>query len=85
MQDDLPYITKTELLEKANDIIQKHDEYIHGMFVDTVEQHRGTLVFKGEFFLGENGIPTLKSTAAFNMYKHLAHVLSEQYQLREND
>ncbi|KLN45641.1 hypothetical protein AAY77_14680 [Providencia rettgeri] len=82
----IPYThKKNSYLKKANDIIKKHDEYIHGMFVDTVEQHRGTLVFKGEFFLDENSIPTLKSTAAFNMYKHLAHVLSEQYQLRENN
>ncbi|MGG4607107.1 DUF2498 family protein [Providencia sp. Me31A] len=85
MQDNLSFITKEELLKKANDIIKKHDDYIHGMFVDSVEQHRGTLVFKGEFFLDENNIPTLKSTAAFNMYKHLAHVFSEQYQLSNND
>ncbi|APC12003.1 MULTISPECIES: DUF2498 family protein [Providencia] len=85
MQDNLPIITKEELLEKANDIIKKHDDYIHGMFVNAVEQHRGTFVFKGEFFLDENNIPTLKSTAAFNMYKHLAHVLSEQYQLSNNN
>ena len=52
------------------------------MFVDTVEQHRDTLVFKGECFLDANGIPTAKSTAAFNMYKHLSHILSEQYRLK---
>lgn len=83
MQDNIQYITKKELLEKANDIIQKHDDYIHGMFVNTVEQHRNTLVFKGEFFLDNDGIPTIKSTAAFNMYKHLAHLLSEQYRLND--
>ena len=83
MQDNIQYITEKELLEKANDIIRKHDDYIHGMLVNTVEQHRNTLVFKGEFFLDENGIPTTKSTAAFNMYKHLAHVLSEQYRLND--
>ncbi|MGD1317695.1 DUF2498 family protein, partial [Enterococcus faecium] len=38
-------------------------------------------VFKGEFFLDEQGLPTAKSTAAFNMFKHLAHVLSEKYHL----
>lgn len=82
MQNNIQYITKDELIEKANDIIQKHDDFIHGMFVDTVEQHRDTLVFKGEFFLDTNGIPTTKSTAAFNMYKHLSHILSEQYHLK---
>lgn len=82
MQNNIQYITKDELIEKANDIIQKHDDFIHGMFVDTVEQHRDTLVFKGKFFLDTNGIPTTKSTAAFNMYKHLSHILSEQYHLK---
>ena len=83
MPDNIQYITKKELIEKANNIIQKHDDYIHGMFVDNVEQHRDTLVFKGEFFLDDNGIPSIKSTAAFNMYKHLAHILSEQYRLSD--
>ncbi|EMI5489211.1 DUF2498 family protein [Providencia stuartii] len=82
MHDDIQSITQNELLEKANEIIKKHEDYIHGMFVDTVEQHRGTLVFKGEFFLDENGIPTAKSTAAFNMYKHLSHLFSEKYHLK---
>lgn len=82
MQNNIQYITKDELIEKANDIIQKHDDFIHGMFVDTVEQHHDTLVFKGEFFLDTNGIPTTKSTAAFNMYKHLSHILSDQYHLK---
>ncbi|EHC64960.1 hypothetical protein LTSEJOH_2418, partial [Salmonella enterica subsp. enterica serovar Johannesburg str. S5-703] len=27
------------------------------------------------------GLPTPKSTAVFNMFKHLAHVLSEKYHL----
>lgn len=83
MQDNIQSITQKELLKKANDIIKKHDDYIHGMFVDVVEQHRDTLVFKGEFFLDDDGIPTTKSTAAFNMYKHLSHILSEQYRLEQ--
>jgi hypothetical protein len=53
--------------------------------VDNVEQHRGVLVFKGEFFLDENGIPSLKSPAAFNMYKHLAHLFSDKYRLQESE
>ncbi|EKT63727.1 DUF2498 family protein [Providencia burhodogranariea] len=82
MQDNIQYITKDKLIEKANKIIQEHDDFIHGMFVDSVEQHRDTLVFKGEFFLDANGIPTTKSTAAFNMYKHLSHILSAQFHLK---
>ena len=82
MDNNIQSITQNELLEKANEIIRKHEDFIHGMIVDTVEQHRDTLVFKGECFLDANGIPTAKSTAAFNMYKHLSHILSEQYRLK---
>lgn len=82
MDNNIQSITQNELLEKVNEIIRKHDDFIHGMFVHTVEQHRDTLVFKGESFLDANGIPTTKSAAAFNMYKHLSHILSEQYRLK---
>ncbi|MBG6247957.1 DUF2498 family protein [Candidatus Symbiopectobacterium endolongispinus] len=37
--------------------------------------------WKGDYFLDDNGLPTLKTTAVFNMLKHLAHELSEKYQL----
>lgn len=74
-------IDRQSLLVEANEIIKHHDDYLHGMVADSVEQKNGVLVFRGEFFLDENGIPTLKSTAVFNMFKHLAHVLSEKYYL----
>ncbi|WP_109420118.1 YciN family protein [Proteus terrae] len=74
-------ITTEMLLEKANEIICEHEDYIHGMRADSVEQKGNVLVFKGEFFLDEQGLPTAKSTAAFNMFKHLAHVLSDKYHL----
>ncbi|PWC12468.1 YciN family protein [Brenneria corticis] len=74
-------IDRQTLLAEANAIIKSHDDYLHGMAVDDVEQKNGVLVFRGEFFLDENGLPTLKTTAVFNMFKHLAHVLSEKYYL----
>ncbi|MEH2921264.1 YciN family protein [Samsonia erythrinae] len=74
-------IDRQTLLAEANDIIQHHDDYLHGMVANSVEQKNGVLVFRGEFFLDGSGMPTLKSTAAFNMFKHLAHVLSEKYYL----
>ncbi|MGE1382848.1 DUF2498 family protein, partial [Escherichia coli] len=46
-----------------------------------VTQRNGVLVFTGDYFLDEQGLPTAKSTAVFNMFKHLAHVLSEKYHL----
>ncbi|AZG98622.1 DUF2498 family protein [Proteus mirabilis] len=74
-------ISAEMLLEKANKIIREHEDYLQGMHADSVEQKGNVLVFKGEFFLDEQGLPTAKSTAAFNMFKHLAHVLSEKYHL----
>lgn len=83
MQKQPTLITRDELLEKANKIIKEHEDFIHGMYATTVEQHDSTLVFKGEFFLDEDGVPTAKSTAAFNMFKHLTQTLSEQYRLKD--
>ncbi|MBJ7220766.1 MULTISPECIES: YciN family protein [unclassified Brenneria] len=74
-------IDRQTLLAEANRLIKEHDDYLHGMAADDVEQKNGVLVFKGEYFLDHNGLPTLKTTAVFNMFKHLAHVLSEKYYL----
>ncbi|PWC12667.1 hypothetical protein B4923_09000 [Brenneria roseae subsp. americana] len=74
-------IDRQSLLAEANSIIQNHDDYLHGMLAESVEQKNDVLVFRGEFFLDDNGLPTLKTTAVFNMFKHLAQVLSEKYYL----
>lgn len=74
-------ITAQALLEKANKIIREHEDYLQGMSANSVEQKGDILIFKGEYFLDEQGLPTRKSTAAFNMFKHLTHVLSEKYRL----
>lgn len=74
-------IDRKTLLAEANDIIRNHGDYLHGMVADDVEQKNNVLVFRGEFFLDDNGLPTLKTTAVFNMFKHLAHTLSEKYYL----
>ncbi|OTA20070.1 hypothetical protein Xbed_01786 [Xenorhabdus beddingii] len=74
-------IKREQLLKKANEIIKKHEDFIQGMHVGGVEQKNGIFVFQGEYFLDEFGLPTAKSTAVFNMFKHLAHVLSEKYHL----
>ncbi|ACT07006.1 conserved hypothetical protein [Dickeya chrysanthemi Ech1591] len=74
-------ISREALLQEANTLIQNHDDYLHGMVADAVEQKNGVLVFRGEYFLDNEGLPTQKTTAVFNMFKHLALVLSEKYQL----
>ncbi|HFT5240447.1 TPA: YciN family protein [Yersinia enterocolitica] len=74
-------IARDQLLAEANEIIRQHEDYIHGMQVTEVEQKGPVLVFRGEFFLNSDGLPTAKTTAVFNMFKHLAHVLSAKYHL----
>ncbi|MDX7987213.1 DUF2498 family protein [Xenorhabdus sp. 12] len=81
MQTETMPITREQLLKKANEIIRKHEDFIQGMRAERVEQKGGVLVFRGEYFLDENGLPTAKSTAVFNMFKHLAHILSAEYHL----
>lgn len=76
-------IKREALLVEANQIIKEHEDYMQGMEATEVEQKGDVLVFRGEFFLDEDGIPTRKTTAVFNMFKHLAHVLSEKYHLED--
>ena len=80
MADGQP-IQHQDLLTMANQMIRDHEDFIHGMQADQVEQKGGILVFKGEFFLDEQGLPTPKTMAVFNMFKYLAQTLSGQYQL----
>jgi hypothetical protein len=74
-------INKASLLELANRIMKEHDDYLAGMQVTDVNEKSGVLVFKGEYFLDEQGLPTSKTTAVFNVFKGLAHALSPQYTL----
>jgi Protein of unknown function (DUF2498). len=74
-------INKVALLDIANNIMKEHDDYLAGMEATDVSEKSGVLVFKGEYFLDEQGLPTPKTTAVFNVFKGLAHVLSQQYTL----
>ncbi|KIE19861.1 hypothetical protein SE23_12970 [Vibrio sinaloensis] len=78
---DKKVISQFELLMIANHIIQEHDDYIEGMRADNVEEKDGVLVFKGNYFLDDNGLPTPNTTAVFNMFKYLAHHLSKEFTL----
>ncbi|AEH33445.1 DUF2498 family protein [Vibrio anguillarum] len=74
-------ITEFDLLLIANQIIQEHDAYIVGMRADSVEEKEDVLVFKGNYFLDDKGLPTPNTTAVFNMFKYLALHLSKQFTL----
>ena len=76
-------IDKQSLIIEANKVIGPHGDVMQGMEATDVEQKNGVLVFKGEYFLDEQGLPTGKSTAVFNMFKHLAHVFAEKYHLQD--
>jgi len=81
MQTPTQAISRQALLEKANALIREHDDYLAGMQADDVSQQGDVLVFRGPFFLDDQGLPTAKTTAVFNVFKHLAVVLSPHYHL----
>jgi hypothetical protein len=83
MQESVLPIDRQSLLAKANEIICEHEDYVQGIEATNVTERNGILIFSGDYFLDEQGLPTAKSTAVFNMFKHLAHVLSEKYTLAE--
>ncbi|MEZ9290015.1 YciN family protein [Vibrio lentus] len=76
-------IAEFDLLLIANQIIQSHDDYIEGMRTNSVVEKDDVLVFKGEYFLDSNGLPTENTTAVFNMFKYLAHYLSKEFTLQQ--
>lgn len=74
-------ISEFELLLIANQIIQDHEDYVEGMRATSVTEKDDVLIFKGEYFLDEQGLPTEKTTAVFNMFKYLALHLSKEFSL----
>ncbi len=83
MSSEKQTISEFELLLIANQIIQDHDSYIEGMRATSVSEKDDVLVFKGEYFLDAQGLPTENTTAVFNMFKFLALHLSKQFSLEK--
>ena len=81
MSNNSQPIDRQTLLIEANHLIREHEDTMAGIEATGVEQRNGVLVFSGEYYLDEQGLPTPKSTAVFNMFKYLAHQLSEKYHL----
>ncbi|MCZ4058504.1 DUF2498 family protein [Pantoea sp. LMR881] len=81
MQNNTQAITRRALLEKANALIKEHDDYFAGMETTDVIQQGELLVFRGPFFLDADDVPTAKTTAVFNLFKHLTVTLSPLYHL----
>ena len=74
-------ISRQALLEIANQMIKQHDDYLAGMEANDVIQQGEILVFRGPSFLDEEGLPSAKTTAVFNVFKSLAVELSSRYHL----
>ncbi|MGY2573620.1 YciN family protein [Vibrio sp. C8] len=81
--NDKKTVSEFELLLIANQLIQDHEQYFEGLRADSVEEKDDVLVFKGNYFLDENGLPTEKTTAVFNMFKYLAHQLSKEFSVEK--
>ncbi|MFU9136131.1 DUF2498 family protein [Erwinia tasmaniensis] len=74
-------IDRAPLLQLANQMIADHENYFPGMEATDVEQKGDLLIFRGNYFLDEQGLPSQKSTAVFNVFKLLAVTLSPRYHL----
>ena len=75
------YIEEFNLLLIANQLLQEHEDYIEGIRATTVEEKDEILIFKGDYFLDERGLPTTQTPIVFNLFKYLAHQLSKQFTL----
>ncbi len=75
-------IAEFDLLLIANQIIQSHDDYIEGMRANSVVEKDDVLVFKGEYFLDSNGMPTENTTTVFNKFKYIAHHHSKEFTIQ---
>ena len=64
-------IQRQALLSIANQMLREHEDYLPGIQAHEVEQKGGILVFKGEFFFDEQGLPSAKSMVVFNLFKYL--------------
>ena len=83
MNEKTTALSAEEILKQANALMREHDDYFAGMAASEVEQNGTLLVFRGNYFLDEQGLPTAKSTAVFNVFKALTVALSDKYHLAD--
>ncbi|SFM95541.1 Protein of unknown function [Izhakiella capsodis] len=76
-------ISADKLLVVANNLLQEHEDYLPGVEALSVKQRGDVLIFNGDFYLDEQGLPTPRTPVVFNLFKYLAHKLSPQYRLKE--
>lgn len=61
MHKDTQPINRETLLIEANKIIREHEDTLSGIVATGVTQRNGVLVFSGDYFLDEQGLPTPKA------------------------
>jgi len=83
MSEDKKKISTKQLILLANEQLRGHDDYLEGMEVREISEQFGVISFRGESFLDEIGLPTIKSTQAFNLYKWLCHHFSKDYEIQD--
>ncbi|NJD85450.1 DUF2498 family protein [Candidatus Erwinia dacicola] len=76
-------VNHEHLLALVQEIIVNHPDYFTGLGVDDVEQNGDVLVFRGNYYLDDQSLPTAMSTTVFNVYKALAVNLSARYRLEK--
>ena len=81
MNNEKQAINSQDLITIANTQLQEHEDFIEGIKVSSVAERHDVITFKGESFLDKDGLPTAKSTIAFNLYKWLCHHFSSKYTL----
>lgn len=74
-------IDRGSLLSIANQMIADHKDYFDGLSASGVEQKGDVLIFSGDYFLDEQGLPGAGSTTVFNVFKFLTVELSPRYRL----
>jgi hypothetical protein len=74
-------IDRPALLVIANELIAGHKDVFPGLVATDVEQKGDVLIFRGDYFLDEQGLPGEKSMVVFNVFKYLAVELSPLYRI----
>ena len=77
-------VSREEIIRLANEMIKKDWEYMDGMEVTSAMQRDAAIVLRGEFFLDDQGLPTPKTNAVFNMFHRVSVELSRKYRIDEN-
>lgn len=76
-------IAKADLIEIANKIMKECKDYVDGIEVQDIRNSNEAFVFSGEYYLNEDGTPSAKTLAVFNVFKFLNHNLAPLYILEE--